>query len=225
MLEPFEGRVLDPACGSGGLFVQSCRVRRGARRSRPAALDPRPGEQPGDLADREDEPRDPRRSAPTSSLGDSLLDDKSPGLKADFVMANPPFNMKKWGAAQVAKDASLGVRAAARRERELRLDPALHPPPCPRRPGWLRDGERLADLEPRTAKGRSVRRSFATTWSTASSRCRRSSSSPPASPSACGSSTATRRPLERARPPRRDALHRRARTRPEDQPDADRAVR
>ena len=36
MLEPYEGRVLDPACGSGGLFIQSGRVRRGARRSRRA---------------------------------------------------------------------------------------------------------------------------------------------------------------------------------------------
>jgi type I restriction enzyme M protein len=38
-------------------------------------------------------------------LGDSLLDDKFAGARADFVMANPPFNMKRWGAASVAKDA------------------------------------------------------------------------------------------------------------------------
>jgi type I restriction enzyme M protein len=38
-------------------------------------------------------------------LGDSLLDDKFAGVRADYVMANPPFNMKKWGAGQVAKDA------------------------------------------------------------------------------------------------------------------------
>jgi type I restriction enzyme M protein len=38
-------------------------------------------------------------------LGDSLLDDKFAGARADFVIANPPFNMKKWGAASVAKDA------------------------------------------------------------------------------------------------------------------------
>jgi type I restriction enzyme M protein len=38
-------------------------------------------------------------------LGDSLLDNKFAGSRADFVMANPPFNMKKWGAASVAKDA------------------------------------------------------------------------------------------------------------------------
>jgi type I restriction enzyme M protein len=38
-------------------------------------------------------------------LGNSLLADQHPGLKADFVLANPPFNQDKWGAAQVADDA------------------------------------------------------------------------------------------------------------------------
>ncbi|MEJ7894377.1 MAG: N-6 DNA methylase [Solirubrobacteraceae bacterium] len=37
--------------------------------------------------------------------GGSLLDDAHPTLKADFVIANPPFNQKKWGAGQVAEDA------------------------------------------------------------------------------------------------------------------------
>ena len=37
--------------------------------------------------------------------GGSLLADAHPSLKADFVIANPPFNQKKWGAAQVAEDA------------------------------------------------------------------------------------------------------------------------
>jgi type I restriction enzyme M protein len=37
-------------------------------------------------------------------LGDSLLDDKFPTTKADFVIANPPFNLKQWGAARAAKD-------------------------------------------------------------------------------------------------------------------------
>ena len=39
------------------------------------------------------------------AAGDSLLDDQHPTLKADFVIANPPFNQKKWGAGQVADDA------------------------------------------------------------------------------------------------------------------------
>lgn len=37
-------------------------------------------------------------------LGNSLLDDKHPDLKADIVIANPPFNMEDWGAERVAPD-------------------------------------------------------------------------------------------------------------------------
>jgi type I restriction enzyme M protein len=104
MLEPFEGRVLDPACGSGGLFVQSAEfVTAHGGRARQISLLGQENNQAtwricrmnlaihglsGDI-----------------KLGDSLLDDKFAGARADYVMANPPFNMKKWGAATVAKDA------------------------------------------------------------------------------------------------------------------------
>ena len=37
-------------------------------------------------------------------LGDSLLNDQFPDLKADYVIANPPFNQKDWGAERVSKD-------------------------------------------------------------------------------------------------------------------------
>ena len=67
MLEPFEGRVFDPACGSCGLFIQSGRVHRGPRRQPRQDLDLRPGAQPGDMADRPDEPRHPRSRRATSS--------------------------------------------------------------------------------------------------------------------------------------------------------------
>jgi len=104
MLEPYEGRVLDPACGSGGLFVQSAEfVGAHGGRARQISILGQENNQAtwricrmnlaihglsGDV-----------------KLGDSLLDDKFAGARADFVMANPPFNMKKWGAASVAKDA------------------------------------------------------------------------------------------------------------------------
>src|SRR6266516_6015114 len=104
MLQPFEGRVLDPACGSGGLFVQSAEfVEAHGGRARQISILGQENNQAtwriakmnlaihgltGDL-----------------KLGDSLLDDQFPGVRADFVMANPPFNMKKWGADAVAGDA------------------------------------------------------------------------------------------------------------------------
>jgi type I restriction enzyme M protein len=104
MLEPYEGRVLDAACGSGGLFVQSAEfVEAHGGRARQISILGQENNQAtwricrmnlaihglsGDV-----------------KLGDSLLDDKFAGARADFVMANPPFNMKRWGAASVAKDA------------------------------------------------------------------------------------------------------------------------
>lgn len=104
MLEPFEGRVLDPACGSGGLFIQSAEfIKAHGGRARQISILGQENNQAtwricrmnlaihglgGDL-----------------KLGDSLLDDKFAGARADYVLANPPFNLKKWGAASVAKDA------------------------------------------------------------------------------------------------------------------------
>jgi type I restriction enzyme M protein len=103
MLQPFEGRVLDPACGSGGLFVQSANfVQAHGGRARQISL----LGQENTLTTW----RIAKMNLAIHALGneirqgDSLLDDKFPGLKADFVLANPPFNMEEWGAAQVAKD-------------------------------------------------------------------------------------------------------------------------
>jgi type I restriction enzyme M protein len=103
MLEPFKGRIYEPAFGSGGLFVQSGRfVEAHGGRTADIALYGQENNQatwrigrmnlaihglPGDL-----------------KLGNTLLDDQFRDLRTDFIMANPPFNMKKWGAAQVAGD-------------------------------------------------------------------------------------------------------------------------
>lgn len=103
MLEPYEGRVLDPACGSCGLFIQSADfVKSHGGKSREISIYGQENNQAtwrigrmnlaihglsGDIR-----------------LGDSLLDDQHPGLKADFVLANPPFMEKRWGAQQVAED-------------------------------------------------------------------------------------------------------------------------
>jgi type I restriction enzyme M protein len=104
MLEPFEGRVLDPACGSGGLFVQSAEFVK-AHGGRPRQIS---------ILGQENNQATWRiakmnlaihRLSGDLKLGDSLLDDQFPGVRADFVMANPPFNMKKWGAVTAAGDA------------------------------------------------------------------------------------------------------------------------
>lgn len=105
MMEPSEGKVFDPACGSGGMFVQSDIF---AKHS-------------GNLSFFGQEPVDTTLRLCKMNLllhglngdirlGDSLLDDKHPDLQADYVIANPPFNLKNWGAARIhSEDKRLNV--------------------------------------------------------------------------------------------------------------------
>src|SRR5438445_6136128 len=86
MLEPFEGRVLDPACGSGGLFVQSAEfVEAHGGRARQIVVLGHENNQATwricrmNLAI--------HGTANDVKLGDSLLDNKFSGVRADFVMA------------------------------------------------------------------------------------------------------------------------------------------
>ena len=105
VLEPYEGRVYDPACGSGGMFVQSAKFiqnHRGdlkkihifgqeynANTWKMAQMNLAIRGIDADLG---------------SSWGDSFSDDKHATEKFDFVMANPPFNMQDWGAERLAND-------------------------------------------------------------------------------------------------------------------------
>ncbi|MFC4558391.1 N-6 DNA methylase [Virgibacillus kekensis] len=99
MMEPIEGTVFDPACGSGGMFIQS-----EAYSDRGNALSfygqenvettLRLGKMNVLLHGMNAEIR----------LGDSLLNDQYPDLKADYVIANPPFNVDTWGAERISKD-------------------------------------------------------------------------------------------------------------------------
>jgi type I restriction enzyme M protein len=97
MLEPYKGRILDPACGSCGLFVQSAKFIEAH------------GGNPDEIAIYGQERnqatwRIGRMNLAIHGLsgevryteGGSLLDDAFSSLKADFVMANPPFNQKEW---------------------------------------------------------------------------------------------------------------------------------
>jgi type I restriction enzyme M protein len=99
ILEPYEGRVYDPACGSGGMFVQASKfieAHRGRGHKADIAVY---GQELND--------RTWRLSKMNLAIhgidgnlgprwGDTFADDKHPDLKADFVMANPPFNIKDW---------------------------------------------------------------------------------------------------------------------------------
>lgn len=105
MLEPYKGRVYDPACGSGGMFVQSAEFVKahGGKRNDISVY----GQEFTDttwrlakmnLALRGIEADLGERSA------DSFTQDLHPDLRADFVLANPPFNVSNWWDAKLADD-------------------------------------------------------------------------------------------------------------------------
>lgn len=105
MLEPYKGRVYDPAAGSGGMFVQSAEfvTAHGGNRTDISVY----GQEYTDttwklakmnLALRGIEADMGDRSA------DSFTADLHPDLRADFVLANPPFNVSNWWSAKLADD-------------------------------------------------------------------------------------------------------------------------
>lgn len=105
MLEPYRGRVYDPACGSGGMFVQSAEFVKahGGTRNDISVY----GQEFTDttwrlakmnLALRGIEADLGERSA------DSFTQDLHPDLRADFVLANPPFNVSNWWDSKLADD-------------------------------------------------------------------------------------------------------------------------
>lgn len=97
MLEPQEGKVFDPACGSGGMFVQSARF---TDRSRALSFY---GQESVDTTLRLGKMNLLMHGLEGDiRLGNSLLNDQHPDLKADYVIANPPFNMRDWGADKVS---------------------------------------------------------------------------------------------------------------------------
>ena len=97
MIEPYHGKIYDPCCGSGGMFVQSVQFVESHKGSKK------------DISIYGQE-----QTATTYKLAkmnlairgiaanfgdvpaDTFFKDQHPDLKADFIMANPPFNLKAW---------------------------------------------------------------------------------------------------------------------------------
>jgi type I restriction enzyme M protein len=99
MLEPKKGKVLDPACGSGGMFIQSeeyapNRFELSFYGQENVTTTARLGKMNVLLHGINADIR----------LGNSLLDDKYKDMKFDFVLANPPFNQDDWGADRISSD-------------------------------------------------------------------------------------------------------------------------
>ena len=105
VLKPYEGRVYDPCCGSGGMFVQSAKfIEEHAHSIRDISVygqDSNPTTwkmAQMNLAIRGIEANLGQYNA------DTFFNDCHPTLKADFVMANPPFNLSDWGVDKLADD-------------------------------------------------------------------------------------------------------------------------
>jgi type I restriction enzyme M protein len=100
MLEPYNGRIYDGCCGSGGMFVQSEKF----LQAHGGRLD--------DIAvyGQESNPTTYRLAKMNLAirgidakieLGDTFHNDKHKDLKADYIIANPPFNISDWGGEQL----------------------------------------------------------------------------------------------------------------------------
>lgn len=103
LLEPYKGRIFDPACGSGGMFVQSLKfiTEHGGNKNDISIYGQEMTAQTLRLCMMNLMLRDLSFDV---KLGNSLLDDKYPKLEADFILANPPFNVSNWHAEDLPEE-------------------------------------------------------------------------------------------------------------------------
>ena len=110
MLEPYRGRVYDPCCGSSGMFVQSVEFIRAH-----ASGNGNGGRAKGDISIYGQESnyttwRMARMNLAIRGIegriehGDSFHNDRHPDLRADYILANPPFNVSDWGGERLRDD-------------------------------------------------------------------------------------------------------------------------
>ncbi|MFG1350125.1 type I restriction-modification system subunit M [Xanthobacter autotrophicus] len=106
MLEPFKGRIYDPCCGSGGMFVQSERFveEHGGRIGDIAIYGQESNYTTWRLAKMNLAVRGIDADIKWNNDG-SFHKDELRDLKADFILANPPFNISDWGGDRLKEDA------------------------------------------------------------------------------------------------------------------------
>ena len=113
MLEPYRGRVYDPCCGSSGMFVQSVEFIQ-AHASGNGNGGKAKGAKPDISIYGQESNYTTWRLAKMNlairgiegqiAHGDSFHNDRHPDLKADFILANPPFNVSDWGGERLTQD-------------------------------------------------------------------------------------------------------------------------
>ena len=110
MLEPYRGRVYDPCCGSSGMFVQSVEFIRAHAKGNGNG-----GKAKADISIYGQESNYTTWRLAKMNLairgidgqiahGDTFHNDRHPDLKADFILANPPFNVSDWGGDRLRED-------------------------------------------------------------------------------------------------------------------------
>jgi len=105
MLAPYKGRVYDPCCGTGGMFVQSEEFiqAHGGRINDIAVYGQESNPTTWRLAKMNLAIRGIENNL-GAEHADSFHRDLHPDLKADYVLANPPFNMSDWGGDRLRED-------------------------------------------------------------------------------------------------------------------------
>ncbi len=112
MIEPYSGRVYDPCCGSSGMFVQSVEFIRAHANGNGNGSK---GKAKADISIYGQESnyttwRLARMNLAIRGIegqiahGDTFHNDRHPDLKADFILANPPFNISDWGGERLRDD-------------------------------------------------------------------------------------------------------------------------
>ena len=110
MLEPYYGRVYDPCCGSAGMFVQSIEFihahstgnGNGGKARRDISIF---GQESNHTTWRLAKMNLAIRGIEGQvAHGDSFHNDRHPDLRADYILANPPFNLSDWGGERLADD-------------------------------------------------------------------------------------------------------------------------
>ncbi len=106
MLEPYKGRVYDPCCGSGGMFVQSEKfvLAHGGRIGDIAIYGQESNYTTWRLAKMNLAVRGIDGEGIKWNNEGSFHKDELQDLKADFVLANPPFNISDWGGERLRED-------------------------------------------------------------------------------------------------------------------------
>lgn len=106
MLEPYEGRVFDPCCGSGGMFVQSEKfvLEHQGKINDISIYGQESNQTTWRLAKMNLAIRGIDSSQVIWNNEGSFSNDAHKDLKADFIIANPPFNMKDWGGKSLQSD-------------------------------------------------------------------------------------------------------------------------